>query len=208
MDALKYLVHFYHSDEHLFQTITMLEDAERGTTLDALVEKRSWYWGRFSATERAGYMERRLAVEEMLYAEFSDMYWPLKRRRPAYLYLMPNVTAEQVDQELGKRRTAGERDTKWLLFELDSFGSRSDMTFTLDDSMRSYRSKLLARGIACRELDVGFSERKDHGRIFHIDELARVYERNIAIPALRFEVQVWDRDVLTEYMTRQGSARP
>ena len=70
------------------------------------------------------------------------------------------------------------------------------MTFTVNDSLRSYRKKLLLAGIPCRELQGNNPELPDYGKIFHIEDIGKVYKRNAEIPDLRYEVQVWDNSIL------------
>lgn len=204
MEAMRQLIHFYSNEEYLFQTVTMYSKDEREMIFDSIVRTGSWYWGRFSASDRGAYMERREAVEKMLSAEFENSHWRLSSEHPVYLYLIPNLSLERTEAELRIREEYQENRTKYLLFDLDKITDHSDITFTVDDSFRSYRKKLLDQGIACRELANTSAELIDYGRIFHIDELACVYERNAGIPDVRFEVQVWNKNMLTDYMQEHG----
>jgi hypothetical protein len=203
MEALKYLIHYYSNEEFLFQTVTMYKAIDRNKVCDSIASSRSWYWGRFSRSDRAAYMLRRVAAEKMLRTEFENSHWPLKSKSPVYLYLIPNMSLDNVDRDLGTRKEHEEHKTKYLLFDLDRIQIRSDITFTLDDSFRSYRKKLLDQGIACRGLNGKVRELADYGRVFHIDELVAVYTRNSEVPDLRFEIQVWDREILTTYLQEQ-----
>jgi hypothetical protein len=205
MEAIRYLMHFYSNKEFLFQTVTMYGDDEREMVFDSIVSTKSWYWGRFSATDRTAYMARRVAVEKMLFSEFEDSHWRLRNEHPVYLYLIPNLSLEETESDLGNRKEHQENHTEYLLFDLERISSRSNITFTLDDSLRSYRRKLLDQGIPCRELTGKCAELSDYGQIFHIDELADVYERNAGTPDIRFEIQVWDKDILMEYMEAKQS---
>ena len=60
----------------------------------------------------------------------------------------------------------------------------------------SYRKKLLLAGIPCRKLSGIYQELPDYGKVFHIDDLETIYNRNTNVPDLRLEVQVWDKNTL------------
>lgn len=200
MNALGYLIHFYHNQNYLFQTVTMVADDQRDQVLDSIVDGKSWYWGRYAASERSAYMNRRIAVEQMLHDEFEQSHWPLKNRFPVYLYLIPGFLPDTIECEIEHRQKYQERDTKFLVFDLDQIKDRKNVTFTVNDSLRSYRNKLLLAGIPCRELKGGDPELPDYGKIFHIDDIGKVYNRNAKIPDLRFEVQVWDNTILQKLL--------
>ena len=196
MNTLGYLIHFYRNENYLFQTVTMVADDQRDEVLDSIVDSKSWYWGRYSASDRAAYMNRRIAVEQMLYDEFEKSHWPLTNRFPVYLYLIPGFLPDTIEREIEQRQKFQENDTKYLVFDLDQIKDRKNVTFTVNDSLRSYRRKLLLAGIPCRELQGNNPELPDYGKIFHIDDIGKVYSRYAKIPDLRFEVQVWDHRIL------------
>ena len=198
LNTLKHLIHFYRDENYLFQTVTMYGEDEQDEALDSLVESKTWYWGRFSESERAGYMARRIAVEKMLYDEFEGAYWRLANRYPVYFYLIPSFLPDAIEREMSQRQQYQECDTKYLVFDLDLIKDRKNITFTVNDSLRSYRKKLLLAGIPCRRLSGGHPELPDYGKVFHMDDLEEVYGRNTEVPDLRFEVQVWDKNILQE----------
>lgn len=207
MSALKYLVHFYSDWNYIFKTVTMYEEQERANVLSSIVKNKSWFWGRFSEEDRKNYMRRRAAVEEMLYSDFQDKYWKLKERIPIYLYLIPNMTIKEIDTELQKRQEHDEDDTKYIVIELAKIEKRANITFTLNDSFRSYRKRLQERGIPCRKIINKFAELEDYGKVFHIDEIEKVHIIYRDVVNLRYEVQVWDPNVLHQYIANQFEYR-
>jgi hypothetical protein len=107
---------------------------------------------------------------------------------------------ETIEREIEHRQQYQERETKYLVFDLDQIKDRKNVTFTVNDSMRSYRKKLLLAGIPCRELQGHDPELPDYGKIFHIDDIGKVYNRNAKIQDLHFEIQVWDHTILQKLL--------
>ena len=199
MSTLKYLIHYYNDRKYLFKTVTMYRKEEMDEVFDSIVENKNWFFGRFTRQDRDDYMRRRLAIEEMLYSDFEKKYWKLKEKTPVYFNIVPNLSTEEVDIYLRKRRQYDENGTKYLIIELHNIRERENISFTLDDSFRSYRKKLLEKGIPCRKIINKFQELDEYGCVFHIDELEAVHKKYGSLDDLRYEVQVWDPNILRLY---------
>jgi hypothetical protein len=116
MNALGTLIHFYRNENYLFQTVTMVADDQRDEVLDSIVDSKSWYWGRFSVSERSAYMNRRIAVEQMLHDEFEKSHWPLTNRFPVYLYLIPGFFMKRLSVKLSiDSNTKNAKRNTWSL---------------------------------------------------------------------------------------------
>lgn len=199
MSALRYLIHYYNDRNYLFKTVTMYPTREIDAVFDSIVENKTWFFGRFTKQDRDEYMQRRLAIEEMLYSDFQKKYWKLKKKTPVYFYITPNLSIEDIDINLQKRRKYNENGTKYLIIKLDKIKERENISFTLGDSFRSYRKKLLEKGIPCRKIVNKFQELDEYGCIFHIDELEVVHQKYCGLDDLQYEVQVWDANILRVY---------
>lgn len=176
----------------------MYDKEEIDQITDTISDNNFWFGGRFAKGEREGYLERRYAVEQMLYDEFTSRYGTLKSKAPVYFYLIPDLNQQLIDSHLQARNQLGEKTTKYLIVDIDQLPDRSNISFTINDSFRSYRTKLVDKGIFCRPIINLFTELDDYGKVFHIDEMNQVHSKYCSIPDIRYEVQVWDPDILED----------
>ena len=139
-------------------------------------------------------MQKRVWVEARMYRDFSEKYWKLKSTFPVYFYLYPNFSLQVIEKRLQNRREYEPR-TKYLLVDLRDLENTDHVSFTVSDSMMSYRKLLEKEGFAYKEAPVP-GEYADHGEIFHIHEIDRLISKYRNDNDLYFEVQVWDKDVL------------
>ena len=193
---LQIMFHHYHCVEHLFKTISMYTDDERGTILDNIVTAKGWYWGRYARDHRQSYLKKRRLVEAHMYDTFSTKYWVPKHTCPVFFYLFPELSLCTIEERLRQRHQHGELDTKYLLIDIRDLVDTTHISFTLGDSHRSYRDVLIQHGFSSEEPP---KIRADYGNIFHIHEMAEVYARNNDEDGLCFEVQVWDPDILEHW---------
>lgn len=147
-------------------------------------------------------MQKRVWVEARMYRDFSEKYWELKSPFPVYFSL------QVIEKRLQKRREYEPR-TKYLLVNLSDFDDTDHVSFTVSDSMMSYRKLLEKEGFAYKEAPVSEAY-ADHGKIFHIHEIDRLISKYPNDDDLYFEVQVWDKDVLYAWKrkTIQASQKP
>jgi hypothetical protein len=192
---LRYLVHFFHDERFLFKTITMAGASQVDGICDVISSEKGWYWVRFSARERHGYLKRRTFVEEAMYADYTRAFGALKERVPVYFYLVPHIT-EAKASELAQRRTRqGETEPRVLMVDLQDIDDTRNMTFTLNDSHTAYRKRIMESGLGfggASEVPVALPH---HDRIFPfsmIERVHRVYEAR----RITYEVQIWDHQML------------
>ena len=190
---LRIMLHYYHSDEHLFKTVTMVTGARREHAIEEIARTNAWFGGRFSAGERSDYTQRRVLVESLMYEEFSDKYATPPTASPVFFYIRPNLSIDSIQQGLEERKELGEKSTKYLLVDLTDIHDRRLISFTVRDSHRSYRRAMLDAGF---DTQLPAETSPDDGHVFHIDELAEVYARHQEEDDLSFEVQVWDPKIL------------
>jgi hypothetical protein len=195
-DGLGTMVHFYNDDEFLFRTVTMCPHEERERIFDRLVEAGSWYYGRYSKSERDAYMLQRTTVEDLMHSEFEKRFWPTPGKVPVYFYIYPHLDVKELQAKLDRRKQLGEASTRFLLFRLVGLPSTRFISFTLQDSLQSYRHILQDRRIPVRETPLKLRCAQCQGRIFPIDELKRIHAKHCGEPELYFEVQVWDPTIL------------
>jgi hypothetical protein len=195
------MVHHYCSEEHLFRTITMYDEREREDVYRDIVANKSWYWGRFAQGHRDAYMRKRVWVEARMYRDFSVEYWKPKYTSPVYFYLYPHFSLQLIENRL-KNRQDYEPRTRYLLVDLKDLDDTRHISFTVSDSLTSYRKLLEEEGAVDRDAPVpkGYA---DHGRVFHIQEIDRLISEYPDDADLYFEVQVWDKDVLHAWIRKK-----
>lgn len=196
MDSHEKMIHFYNNEKYLFKTVSMYSEDKRDQIFDSIVENKSWYWGRFQKSERNGYFNRRITVENILYQEFSKRYWQLKETIPIFFYLIPNLSISEIESNLLNRESCGEAPTKFKIVELEKVRNNKNVTFTINDSHRSYKQKLYdlnmyVKGAAATQ----DKEFEDYGKIFHIDEIDRIHEKYKSVEEIKYEVQIWDKEL-------------
>jgi hypothetical protein len=192
------LVHHYCDEKFLFQTITMYPEAEREQVMDKIVNNKSWYWGRFAHQNRSAYLQKRLLAEAQMYQEFSRKYWTLKESCPVYFYLYPHFSPDDIQAKLNQRKMLDEPHTRYLLIDLDDLEDNINISFTILDSLISYREKLVSQG-ALYGREGLLSAYEELGSIFHISEITHFMEKYAHIEDLCFEVQIWDAELLLEW---------
>jgi hypothetical protein len=195
LDRLNTLYHFYNNEAMLFRTVTMYSTQERDRVLDQIVANRAWYWGRFSKTERAAYMLGRETVEQMMRTEFERYYEKPCSSSPIYFYIYPRSDERSLRDTLDQR-SEFEQETMMLRFQLRDLLDTTAITFTLEDSFKSYRQVLQRRGIPVRTGEDKPTCPECQGRLFHIRELRSVFEKHSNDEGIYFEAQVWDASVL------------
>ncbi len=196
------MVHHYCSEEFLFQTITMYDEDERERVYQEIVENKNWYWGRFKDGHRAAYMKKRIMAKSQMYRDFSEKYWSPKERCPVYFYLYPDFSKTVIEQRLLDRHERDEPHTKYLLVDTRDLDDVTNISFTISDSLTSYKRKLIRQGAEYNG-SIPITEYVDHGTIFHIGEIAQLIEKYEDKVDLHFEVQVWDRNVLNKWLKRK-----
>lgn len=192
------LIHYYNDTASLFKTITMYNKDEITEITDAISSTGSWYGGRFSASDRDSYMLRRYSVEELLYKEFTAQFGALKSNTPVYFYLIPNLDQAYIDAHLEARKQFAEDSTQYLILDFDKLPDHSNISFTINDSFRSYRTKLIEKGIPVRQIVNLFSELEDYGKVFPMDDINRIHSKYKDVDDIRYEVQIWDPDILED----------
>ena len=198
---LQIMIHFYTCTAHRFKTVTMYPEHEQARILDEIVRSNPWYGGRFAVGHREEYMKKRLFVEARMYEDFAAKYAAPTNRHPVYFYLRPCLDLDGIERGLQQRRKYGESGTKYLLLDLDDIAHKSQISFTLFDSHRSYAAAFARATSGHLELTPSLP---DQGTVFHIDEIADVYTRNRDVEGLSFEVQIWDPSVLRDPCARRG----
>lgn len=190
------MVHFYCRAAYLFRTVTMYPEIDRERVLDDIVGARSWYWGRYAPAHRQSYLKTRLFVEGRMREAFARKYWPPKHPHPVFFYLYPRLSVASIEGRLREREQLDEPHTNYLMVDLMDLSDRTHISFTLCDSHTSYREALIRQGLSAQQPAAMLA---DHGTVFHIGEIAGVYERHKGEDALYFEVQVWDPEILDEW---------
>lgn len=174
----------------------MYPDDERERVFDQIVAGKSWYWGRYSAEHRKDYLKTRLFVEDRMRELFLHKHCPPKQPCPVFFYIYPHLTRTGIDNRIQKRTNLGESDVNYVLVDLTELSDTSQISFSLCDSHTSFREAIIRNGLSDEEPN---EVRKDHGTVFHIRELAEVYERHKGEDDLYFEVQVWDSEILDRW---------
>jgi len=192
---LRYLVHFFNDVRFLFETVTMVEASRADEICDVISAQRGWYWVRYSASERHGYLKRRAFVEAAMFSDYARAYGTLKDSVPVYFYLVPNLTDASALELARQRAARGESEPQVLLVEIRDIADSSNVTFTVNDSHTAYRRRLMAAG-----LDVGGAvevpdDLPEHDRIFPFSMIESVHRRYEDRP-ITYEVQVWDGRML------------
>jgi len=198
---LRYLVHFFNDVRYLFETLTMVEASRADEICDVISACKGWYWVRYSASERHGYLKRRAFVEEAMYSDYTRAYGSLKDSVPVYFYLVPDLSDASALEMARQRAARGETEPRVLLVETRDIADMSNVTFTVNDSHTAYRRRGMAAG-----LDFGGAVEvphalPDHDRTFPFSMIERVHRRYEDRP-ISYEVQVWDRRMLEELPRR------
>ena len=190
---LRIMLHHYHSDEHLFQTVTMVTGERREQAIEEIARANAWFGGRFFADNRSDYMKKRLFIEALMYKESSEKYAAPPTANPDFFYIRTNLSIDSIRQRLEEREELGEESTKFLLVDLGAIDDRRFISFTVRDSHRSYRRAMVEAGF---DTQLGGQTSPDYGHVFHIDEIEYVYSRHQDEDDPSFEVQVWDPTIL------------
>ena len=185
-----YIVHFFNDKTHLFKTVTMYPDGERDSIYNRIVHNAQWNCWRFHEFHRKNYMACRVAVESMMYNDFTSQYWPLKFEQPIYFDTLYENSLERVKSEI--HTTSDEYSTKCLVVALDALPDSSNITFTVDDSFKSYRSRLKSGGLPYHFMRKEPPNIADYGKTFPITELRGIQRKYAHVEDLKFEIQHWD----------------
>jgi hypothetical protein len=198
---LRIMLHYFHSLEHLFVTVTMYSGARREHAIEEMARTGAWFGGRFSADHRSDYMERRLIVESLMRKEFAKKYTTPRNTSPVFFYIRPDLSISVIQDGLRKREDLGEHATRYLLIDLNDIHDKSQISFSVRDSHQSYHRALSDAGLDSRNTG---QTSPDDGHIFHIGEIADVYARHSDDQDIYFEVQVWDWQILTQWREEHG----
>ncbi len=194
-DDLQFLVHFFNDKEYLFKTITMAQVSQVDEICNKISSQRGWYWPRFAKSERDIYLKRRRFVEKALYEDYARQYGSLKERIPVYFYLYPNLTKQKAI-ELGKQRMrAGETEPQILLVRLQDITDTTNITFTLNDSHRSYWKRAMESGITCRGDGNTLVVLEDHNKVLPFSMIEQIHQKYKA-RQITYEIQIWDYQLL------------
>jgi hypothetical protein len=149
-------------------------------------------------------MKKRLLVESLMRNEFEEKYTAPRNASPVFFYIRPNLSISAIQDGLRKRQALGERNTRYLLVDLNDIHQTSQISFTVQDSHQSYRRALSDAGFNNHQT---VQNSRDDGRVFHIDEIEDVYARHSDEQEIYFEVQIWDRQILTQWREKHGPSR-
>ena len=169
-----------------------------------MVDHKSWYGGRFAEQNRGTYLQRRIRAEEQMYQEFSRKYWVLKECCPVYFYLYPHFSLDEIQAKLDERKKYDEPHTKYLLIPLAELEDDTNISFTISDSMTSYRDKIVCQEeiVKVENLHPKPPKYAEYGSVFHISEIALFIEKYEHVEDLCFEVQIWDTSLLRKWKPR------
>jgi hypothetical protein len=181
----------------------MYNEKDRNEVFKSLVNNKSWYSGRFQENDYKIYMKRRIAVEDMLFDDFQKKYWILPSKTPVYFYIIPNYSIENIFQELEERVQCGETKASFFITTLEKISNHNNISFTIHDSFRSYRERLKKKNIPVWNPSKHPDKLENYGEIFHISELNRIYEKYKELKNLRFEVQIWDINIVNTQNLRR-----
>jgi hypothetical protein len=192
---LQYLVHFFNDKQYLFKTITMAGASRVDEICNTISSQKGWFWIRFSQSERQGYMERRLFVEQSMYDDYTREYGSLKEKTPVFFYLIPNITRQKA-VELARQRTMhGETEPHVLLVKTADIEDTSNMTFTINDSHTAYWKRIKDAGIGFGgDIKVPVVL-PDHNKIFPFSMIGQLHQK-YKTEGTRYEIQVWDYQLL------------
>jgi hypothetical protein len=200
MATSTYIVHYFNDKTHLFKTVTMYPDRERDRIYNRIVHNAQWNCWRYYEANRENYMACRVAVESMMYHDFTSQYWALKFKHPVYFDTLHENSLKCVEAELQKDTAAGEYSTKCLVVALDALPDSCNITFTVDDSFKCYRSRLKSDGLPYHFMRKEPPNIPDYGKIFPITELRGLQSKYAHVEGLKFEVQHWDPTACTAFL--------
>jgi hypothetical protein len=189
---LKHLVHFYNDPQYLFKTITMSPQSEYSRISKLLVDTNSWYCFRYSNEIREAYYKRRIYLEKRLKAEFEANYYHLVSDIPIYFYVIPNITKDEI---LKKNETIYNNAKYVSLIDMDLLFGKTNITFTINDSFRSYQQAMLNAGLPEMLNEPKYEIFPDSSQVFPLDELDNMSKKYKTLP-VKYEVQIWDHEIL------------
>jgi hypothetical protein len=193
---LQYLTHFFSDRKHLFKTITMADPCRIDEISNKISSQKGWYWIRYSQSDRADYLRRRLFVERQLYEEYTREYGRLKEKVPVYFYLYPNITREGAIEKGRLRTNFNEMAPQILMVRIEAIEDTKNMTFTLNDSFAAYWKKAIDSGIKCRPEEAGRAVLQDHNKVFPFSMIEQIHQK-YRTREISYEVQVWDYELLS-----------
>jgi hypothetical protein len=189
---VKYIVHYYNDPNYLFKTITMSPQSEYSKICKLLVDSNNWFCFRFSNQIRDAYYKRRIYLEKRMKSEFEAIYYHLVSDIPIYFYAIPNLTKE----EILKKKDAISNNAKYVSFvDLQLLYGETNITFTINDSFRSYQQAMLNAGLPELLNEPKFEIYQDSSRIFPLYELNNMVEKYKNFP-VKYEIQIWDHNIL------------
>jgi hypothetical protein len=118
-----------------------------------------------------------------------------------YFYLYPHFLSDDIQAKLDARKKLDEPHTKYLLIPLTELEDDRNISFTISDSMLSYREKIIRQEeiVAGENLNPQHPKYPEFGSVFHISEITRFMEKYANIDDLCFEVQIWDPSLLRKW---------
>jgi hypothetical protein len=189
------LIHYYNDKKYIFNTITELSPEELDSALDIVSDPNFWFGHRFSKENRADYLHFRIHTENRLYRQFSDQFFKPQTKHPFYMYL---------NNKDIKQRIAAMDATNSLYFSLNlsDIKDRSNISFTVSDSMWSFGFQLFRDGIIDWDPSSDMKEKEYHGKLFHINQLKEIISQYNLDENQTFEVQFWDKSILKDFLSK------
>lgn len=194
-----FILHVYKAGSRPFRSLSDLPEAQALSIMETLYRKGSIFWERFA--DPATYLSKRKDVEAHLRAEFQRKGGHPKESFPVYCMLgRPPWTTEVADAVT--LATTEEIEIPLSIFE------ETDISFTYPDSMLS--------ALIAQQQNPEYYEPELHGKVFTLAEIMRIVGKK-GLPGDRWktrmpdtfahyiEVQVWNRNVLTEFLGSQNT---
>ncbi len=107
---------------------------------------------------------------------------------------------KRIEEESQTRAPATEYSTKCLVVALDALPEACHLTFTVNDSFRSYKHRLIRDGLPCDFIIDELTDLPEYGKIFPISELRGIQRKYAHVESLKCEVQLWDPTRCTTYL--------
>ena len=197
-NMVDYLLHVYRKGSRPFQTLSVLSDHKALDIMKNLYVEGSVFWERFK--QPVEYLQFRRQVETKVRMDFVGKGGKPKEKYPIYLILgrpkWMDVSADQKTIET----------TEIIEIPLSTINP-DEVSFTYPDSMVS--------AIMIAEKNPEYYEPDYHGKVFTLNEITEIVkERGLPgegwqtrMPkqyAHYIEAQVWNHEVLENYLNKKG----
>jgi len=194
-----FILHVYKAGSVPFRSLSGLPEKQAHAIMRSLYRRDSIFWERFADPD--AYLTRRKRIESRLRAEFQRKGGLPKQQFPIYFMLgRPPWTTEVAD-------AITLATTEEIEVPLSLFGE-TDISFTYPDSMVS--------ALIAEQPNLEFYDSELHGKVFTIKEIAEIITEK-GLPGGQWkttmprrlanyvEAQVWNMDVLSEFLRRRIS---